>query len=88
VIDQDVVDGLMRRRVFADPLESLTGRERDVLALMAQGLSDRGIAERLHVSAATVDSHVRAVYRKADIPDDPNGNKRVSAVLAFLRHRR
>jgi DNA-binding NarL/FixJ family response regulator len=85
VIDEDVVAQLMNRRMVDSTLGLLTDRERDVLALMAQGLSDRGIADVLSLSLATVDTHVRNVYRKVQIPDDPGGNKRVSAVLAYLR---
>jgi DNA-binding NarL/FixJ family response regulator len=88
VIDSDLVDSLMRRGLTDHALDDLTDRERDVLALMAQGLSDRGIAEKLSVSTATVETHVRSVYRKAGIADEPAGNKRVSAVLAYLRQQR
>jgi DNA-binding NarL/FixJ family response regulator len=85
VIDEDLVAELMAARGVDHSLDSLTERERDVLALMARGLSDRGIAEHLSVSPATVDTHVRSVYRKALVSDDPSGNKRVNAVLAYLR---
>ena len=88
VIDEDLVVSLMDRPVTDQTLQALTDRERDVLALMAQGFSDRGIADHLSVSLATVDTHVRSVYRKVGIPDDPGGNKRVAAVLAYLRQRR
>jgi DNA-binding NarL/FixJ family response regulator len=88
VIDEDLVASLINRRIGEDAPDALTDRERDVLALMAQGLSDRGIAANLSVSLATVDTHVRSVYRKVGITDDPGGNKRVSAVLAYLRQRR
>jgi DNA-binding NarL/FixJ family response regulator len=87
VLDEELVNTLMHRQFQEEGLEALTERERDVLALMAQGLSDRGIAERLSVTPATVDTHVRGVYRKVGITDDPVGNKRVSAVLAYLRRR-
>jgi DNA-binding NarL/FixJ family response regulator len=68
-------------------VDALTDRERDVLALMAQGLSDRGIATHLTVSLATVETHVRNVYRKLRIADSSGDNRRVGAVLAYLRHR-
>jgi len=87
VIDELLVTSLMSQQVHDEGLDALTERERDVLTLMAQGLSDKGIAERLSVSMATVYSHVRSVYRKVGITDDPGGNKRVSAVLAYLRGR-
>ncbi|MFD0688174.1 LuxR C-terminal-related transcriptional regulator [Actinomadura fibrosa] len=69
-------------------LRALTRRERDVLALMAQGLSDRGIAGRLHIAEATVSSHARGVFQKLGIGEDATGNRRVSAVLAYLADRR
>lgn len=65
-------------------LAALTPRERDVLHLMAQGLTDRGIAARLFVSLNTVGTHVQRVLRKLDLPDDTNCNRRVLAVLAYL----
>ena len=85
VIDPSLVDLLMTRTRPDDPLSGLTGRERDVLTLMAQGLSDRGIAMRLSVSLATVGTHVKAVYRKLGVSEAPEDNRRVSAVLAYLR---
>lgn len=66
------------------PLAALTDREREVLALIAEGLSDRGIADRLVVSLNTVGTHVRHVFAKLDLPDDPSGNRRVNAVLTYL----
>src|SRR5262245_60349280 len=62
VIDPMLVAGLVHRQRRAGPLDGLTGRERDTLALMAEGLSDRGIAERLSVSMTTVGTHVQAVF--------------------------
>jgi DNA-binding NarL/FixJ family response regulator len=67
-----------------DPLTALTPRERDVLALMAEGLTDRGIAERLFVSLNTVGTHTQRVLRKLDIPSGVNDNRRVLAVLTYL----
>jgi DNA-binding NarL/FixJ family response regulator len=87
VVDPELVGLLMGRAVVRDPLGTLTERERDVLMLMAQGLSDRGVAERLSVSLATVATHVQSVYRKLGISDAPADNRRVSAVLAYLRTR-
>jgi DNA-binding NarL/FixJ family response regulator len=85
VIDQDLVETLLGRARTDDPLQGLTQRERDVLALMAQGLSDRGIATRLSVSLPTVGTHVRNVYQKLSISAGSTDNRRVSAVLAYLR---
>jgi DNA-binding NarL/FixJ family response regulator len=67
-----------------DPLAQLTPRERDVLALMAEGLTDRGIAERLFVSLNTVGTHIQRLLRKLNIPDSANDNRRVLAVLTYL----
>ena len=64
----------------------LTAREVEVLALMAEGLTDRGIAGRLVVSPKTVETHVRHILCKLGIPSSPSANRRVLAVLAFLQH--
>jgi DNA-binding NarL/FixJ family response regulator len=85
VVDSELVDGLLSRRREADPLMELTDREREVLRLMAEGLTDRGIAERLWVSPKTVETHVRHILRKLDIPSGTAHNRRVHAVLAQLR---
>lgn len=84
VIDKTVVRELLDSPSVPDPLASLTRREREVLDLMAQGLTDRGIAERLFVSLNTVGTHVQRVLRKLDIPDSTNDNRRVLAVLTYL----
>jgi DNA-binding NarL/FixJ family response regulator len=63
----------------------LTDREREVLRLMAEGLTDRGIAECLWVSPKTVETHVRHILRKLDIPSGTKHNRRVHEVLAQLR---
>ena len=67
-----------------DPLAELTPREREVLALVAQGKTDRGIAEELFVTRKTVEAHVRSILGKLDLPTDASENRRVHAVLAFL----
>jgi DNA-binding NarL/FixJ family response regulator len=85
VIDPALVSQLMNVRRQDDPLDLLTARERDVLALMAQGLSDRGIADRLHVSVTTVGTHTQHLFRKLALTEDPVGNRRVTAVLRYLR---
>jgi DNA-binding NarL/FixJ family response regulator len=85
VVDSELVDGLLARRRESDPLEGLTDREREVLRLMAEGLTDRGIAERLWVTPKTVETHVRHILRKLDIPSGTEHNRRVHAVLAQLR---
>jgi DNA-binding NarL/FixJ family response regulator len=85
VIDPAVVAGLVSRRRARDPLDALTDRERQVLALMAEGRSNQAIAQRLFVGDKTVESHVRAIYTKLDLPAGPQDHRRVLAVLALLR---
>jgi serine/threonine-protein kinase len=85
VVDRELVDALLGRRREPSPLEQLTEREREVLALMAEGLTDRGIAERLWVTSATVETHVRHILRKLSLPAGTAHNRRVHAVLTYLR---
>jgi DNA-binding NarL/FixJ family response regulator len=68
-----------------DPLECLTDREREVLQLMAEGLTDRGIAARLWVTPNTIETHIRHILRKLDLPRGMAHNRRVHAVLIQLR---
>ena len=75
----------MSRPKAHDPLGVLTDREREVLGLVAQGKTDRGIADQLVVTRKTVESHVRSILGKLDLPDDAGENRRVHAVLTFLR---
>ena len=86
VVDPELVQLLMRRHGDAGPLATLTEQERQVLALMAEGLSDRGIAQRLVVSVNTVGTHIKHVYRKLDIAAGPSDNRRVQAALAWLQN--
>lgn len=67
------------------PLGKLSDRERDVLELMAQGLTNSGIAIRLYVSERTVEAHIRHIFTKLDIVDSEDGHRRVLAVLAYLQ---
>jgi DNA-binding NarL/FixJ family response regulator len=85
VIDPEVVSRLIGRRREADPLEELTPRERDVLALMAEGRSNRAIGERLFLSPKTVEAHVSTIFSKLGIEDTPDDNRRILSVLAWLR---
>jgi DNA-binding NarL/FixJ family response regulator len=68
-------------------LAELTARELEVLALLAEGRTDRGIARELYVTPKTVEAHIRSIFRKLDLPADTNENRRVHAVLTFLRAR-
>jgi DNA-binding NarL/FixJ family response regulator len=85
VVDHELVSQLLARRREPDPLGELTEREREVLGLMAEGLTDRGIAERLWVTPKTVETHVRHILQKLDLPSGAVHNRRVHAVLAQLR---
>ena len=69
----------------ADPLDTLTPRERDVLALMAEGRSNRAIGERLFLSPKTVEAHVSAIFSKLGIESAGDDNRRVLSVLTWLR---
>ena len=85
VVDPALVAELVAAPRRDDPLARLTAREREVLALMAEGRTDRGIAEKLFVTQKTVEAHVRSILRKLDLPANGNENRRVHAVLAFLQ---
>jgi DNA-binding NarL/FixJ family response regulator len=85
VVDPALVSQLVGRARESSPLDQLTPRERDVLSLMAEGLTDRGISERLFVTPNTVETHVRHIIGKLGLPATPADNRRVRAVLAYLR---
>jgi DNA-binding NarL/FixJ family response regulator len=85
VIDPTIVSRLMSRRRVADPLAALSEREREVLGLVAEGLSNRAIAARLTITERTVEAHISQTFAKLDLHDDPASHRRVRAVLAFLR---
>ncbi|MFE6777242.1 response regulator [Streptomyces sp. NPDC057702] len=83
VVDPEVVHQLLRTR--HDPLERLSAREREVLSLMAEGLTNANLAARLFISDAAVNKHIGNIFQKLDLPVDTDGHRRVLAVLAFLR---
>jgi DNA-binding NarL/FixJ family response regulator len=85
VVDPALVAQLLDRPRRADPLAELTSRERDVLGLMAEGLTDRGIAQRLYVTPKTVETHARHIFQKLRLAESALDNKRVRAVLTYLR---
>jgi DNA-binding NarL/FixJ family response regulator len=85
VVDPALVSQLLGRAREDSPLDQLTQREREVLSLMAEGLTDRGISERLFVTPNTVETHVRHIIGKLRLPATPADNRRVRAVLAYLR---
>lgn len=85
VMDSSLVARLMSRPGLDRPLEGLSERERVVLELMAEGRSNAGIAAKLHVSPKTVESHVASIFTKLDIPAGSQDNRRVLAVLSWLR---
>lgn len=86
VVDPQVVRQLLNRR--RDPLARLSAREREVLALVAEGRSNAAIAARLVVTEAAVGKHVGSILAKLDLPPDEDTNRRVLAVLAYLRAER
>lgn len=85
VVDPSVVTRLLARRRSQDPLDRLTARERDVLALMAEGCSNQTIGDRLALSERTIEAHVHAIFTKLDLAPAAEVHRRVLAVLAFLR---
>jgi DNA-binding NarL/FixJ family response regulator len=85
VVDRAVVQELVQRRRRDDPLETLSPREREILELMAEGRSNQGICEAMWVSPKTVETHIHGVFVKLGLGNVPSDNRRVLAVLAYLR---
>lgn len=85
VIDPTIVSRMLGRRRRNNPIETLSEREREVLGLIAEGMSNRAIAARLFVTERTVEAHVTQIFHKLRLPESPDQHRRVLAVLAFLR---
>ena len=85
VVDATVAEQLVQLSPDAKALATLTDREFEILRLMAEGRSNAGICERVFLSHRTVESHVRSIFRKLGLEDAPDDNRRVLAVLAYLR---
>jgi DNA-binding NarL/FixJ family response regulator len=83
-VDPALVQELVRARRVGDPLAELTAREKEVLALMAEGRSNAGIGRALWVTDGTIEKHVRSIMMKLPLPDSDEVHRRVLAVLAFL----
>jgi DNA-binding NarL/FixJ family response regulator len=85
VIDPEVVSALVGRNQGAGPVAELSGRELEILKLMAEGRSNHGISERLVLSPRTIESHVRTIFQKLDLNQADDDHRRVLAVLEYLR---
>lgn len=84
VVDPALVQELVSARRRDDPLAALSAREREVLTLMAEGLSNAGIARRIWVTEGTVEKHVRSILTKLDLPETGDDHRRVRAVILYL----
>jgi DNA-binding NarL/FixJ family response regulator len=84
VMDPEVVSKLLGRRARDEPVARLSAREREVLALMAEGRSNSAIAQRLHISDKAVGKHCTSIFAKLDLAPSDDDNRRVLAVLAYL----
>ena len=84
VIDSALVQELVRVRTGTEPLATLSAREREVLALMAEGRSNAGIARQIWITEGTIEKHIRSILGKLALPDSTDDHRRVLAVLAYL----
>ena len=84
-LDPTIVQRMVGRRRKTSPIDSLTPREREVLSMMAEGRSNRGIAEILVVTLAAVERHVTSIFAKLDLPPEHEDHRRVRAVLEYLK---
>jgi len=87
VVDRSIVDELLARPRRVDPIADLTPREREILALMAEGRSNKGICRELWLSPKTVETHIRSAFAKLGIRETVEDNRRVLAVLTYLQRR-
>jgi DNA-binding NarL/FixJ family response regulator len=87
VVDPAVVQELVATRRRTDPLQALSAREHDVLTLMAEGLSNGGIARRLWVTEGTVEKHVKGIFTKLHLDETPDDHRRVRAVMVYRESR-
>lgn len=86
ILDPEVVSQLLTRSNHDNRMQRLTDRERTVLAAVAEGKSNQAIAELLHLSAASVEKHITAIFQKLDLEADGTGNRRVLAALAHIEN--
>ena len=85
VVDPEIVSRLLAHHRRASELDRLTDRERNVLRHMAEGRSNLGIGQQLYLSAKTVETHIANLFTKLGLPPTPDDNRRVLAVLTWLR---
>ena len=85
VIDPTIIARLLNRQRPQSPLDELTDREREVLALMAEGHSNGGIGQKLFLSPKTIEAHIRHIFQKLGLQETSEYHRRVLAVLAYLR---
>jgi DNA-binding NarL/FixJ family response regulator len=85
VVDPTLVTMLIGRLRREDPIDALSPREREVLSLVAEGLSNQAIAAQLYIAERTVEAHVTSIFLKLGLDENPRSHRRVLAVLSFLR---